>query len=326
MKRRQAFHFLLAFGAAPVAAQAPRTVAMQRIGFISGGTLATTKSAVDGLRQGLRDLGYVEGRNLLIEFRWGEGRNDRLVELAAELVAANVRVIVAAGEPVIRAARQATTTVPIVMGAVGDPVGAGFATSLSRPGGNITGISNLAVEITGKWFQLLRETVPRLSHMAVLRNPANPTHHAFWREAQAAARTMGIRVSGIEFASPNDFEKDFATMVLERVDGVVILPDPMTSANRSRLAELLVTSRLPGIALFKESAEAGVLLSYGVSLFDNHRRAAGYVDRILKGADPAEMPIEQGTKFELAVNLATAKLLKLAIPKSLIARADVVIE
>ncbi len=212
------------------------------------------------------------------------------------------------------------------MGAVGDPVGAGFAVSLARPGGNITGVSNVAVEITGKWMQLLREAVPRISHMAVLWNPANPTHHAFWREAQAAARMMGVRVSRIEFTGPDDFERGFADMVLERVDGVVVLPDPVTHANRSRLTDLLVTSRLPAIALFKESAEAGILLSYGVSMFDNFRRAAGYVDRILKGANPAEMPIEQGTKFELVVNLKTAKLLKLAIPQPLLDRADRVIE
>ena len=239
---------------------------------------------------------------------------------------ANVRLIVATGEPVIRAARQATATVPIVMGAVGDPVGAGFAASLSRPGGNVTGVSNLAVEITGKWMQLLREAAPRISHMAVLWNPANPTHHAFWREAQAAARTMGVRVSGIDFTSPDDFEPAFANMALEGVDGVVVLPDPITHANRSRLAELLAAHRLPAIALFKESAEAGILLSYGVSMFDNFRRAAGYVDRILKGANPAAMPIEQGTKFELVLNLKTAKLLKLSIPQSLLGRADQVIE
>jgi putative ABC transport system substrate-binding protein len=180
--------------------------------------------------------------------------------------------------------------------------------------------------MTGKWFQLLRESVPRVSHIAVLRSPTNPTHHAFWREAQLAARTMGIRVSGIEFTSPDDFERAFATMTLERVDGVVILPDPVTAANRSRLAELLLTHGLPAIALAKENAQAGMLLSYGVSVFENFRRAAGYVDRILKGANPAELPIEQGTKFELVVNLKTSKLLKLPIPQSVLARADEVIE
>ena len=313
--------------AARVAAQRPGgTAAVRRLGWLDAGTPATAKSAVDGLRQGLRELGYLEGRDLLIEFRWGEGRSDRLRELAMELVRANVDVIVVNGEPGIRAAREATATIPIVMGAVGDPVGAGFATSLARPGGNITGVSNLAVEITGKWFQLLREAVPRLGHVAVLWNPANPTHQSFWREAQTAAQTVGVRASRIDLTGPDDLEKAFAKMALEQVEGVVVLPDPLTSANRSRIAELLVAGRLPAIALFRESAEAGILLSYGVSRFDNLRRAAGYVDRIFKGAKPAEMPIEQGTKFDLIVNLKTARLLKLVISQSLLARADEVID
>ena len=326
MKRREVLLPVL-LGLCPrVWAQRPSTSVVHRIGWLDGGTPATAKSAVDGFRQGLRELRYVEGRDVLIEFRWGEGRNDRLLELATELVRANVDVIIGNGEPVIRAASQATATIPIVMGAVGDPVGAGFAASLAKPGGNITGVSNLAVEITGKWFQLLRETIPRIGHVAVLWNPANATHHSFWREAQAAARTVGVRVSRIDLTSPDDLEKGFAKMAVEQVEGVVVLPDPLTSANQSRIADLLVAGHLPAITLFRESAEAGILLSYGLSRFENLRRAAGYVDRIFKGAKPAEMPIEQATKFVLVVNLKTAKLLKLAIPQSVLARADEVIE
>ncbi len=328
MKRREALlPVLLALCSVRVAAQRPGTVVVRRIGWLDAGTPATAKSAVDGLRQGLRELGYVEGRDLLIEFRWGDGRSDRLPELATELVRANVDVIVVnSGEPGIRAARQATATIPIVMGAVGDPVGAGFAQSLARPGGNITGVSNLAVELTGKLFQLLREAAPGIGHVAVLWNPVNPTHHSFWREAQAAAQTMGVRVSRIDLTSPDDLEKDFARMAVEQVDGVVDLPDPLTGANRSKIAQLLVAGRLPGIAMFRESAEARILLSYGVEVFENLRRVAGYLDRIFKGAKPAEMPIEQGTKFDLVINLKTAKLLKLVIPQSLLARADDLIE
>ena len=325
MKRRDALLVLLAL-CVPLRLMAQAPGKVYRIGFLAGGLPSTSKSNVEGLRQGLQDLGYVEGQNFILDFRWGEGRNDRLVELASELVRSNVDVIVTAGEPAIRAAKQATTTVPIVMSAVGDPVGAGFAASLARPGGNITGVSNLAVEMTGKWLELLREMVPRLSYAAVLWNPANPTHHAFWKEAQNAARTMGIKVLGIEFGSPDDFEKGFAEMALKKVNGVLVLPDPVTGSNRVTLAARLAKHRLPGIALFRESAEAGFLLSYGVNAFNNHRRAAYYIDKILKGAKPGNLPIEQGTKFELVINLKTAKALGLTIPQSLLVRADELIE
>lgn len=326
MNRRDAVLALFALGVAPLRLMAQPSATVYRIGFLGGGLPSTSKAQVEGLRQGLRDLGYVEGRDFILDFRWGEGRNDRLAELAAELVRANVRVIVTAGEPAIRAAKQATTSVPIVMGAVGDPVGAGFAASLARPGGNITGVSNLAVEMTGKWLELLHETVPRISYVAVLWNPTNPTHHAFWKEAQAAARTMDIKVLGVEFRNPDDFERGFTAMGLKRVDGLLVLPDPITGSNRAKLAEFMARRRLPGIALFRESAEAGFLLSYGVSAFNNHRRAAVYIDKILKGAKPGDLPIEQGTKFELVINLKTAKILGITIPQSLLLRADQVIE
>ncbi len=325
MNRRDSVLALLALGA-PLRLLAQPSGTVYRIGFLGGGLPSTSKSLVEGFREGMRDLGYVEGRNYILDFRWGEGRNDRLAELAAELVRANVNVIVTAGEPAIRAAKQASTTVPIVMGAVGDPVGAGFAASLAQPGGNITGVSNLAVDLPGKWLQLLREADPRISHVAVLWNPANPTHHAFWKVAQTAAQAMGIKVLGVEFSGPDDFERGFATMSLGRVDGLLVLPDPITAFNRAKLAELMAKHRLPGIALFRESAEAGFLLSYGVDAFNNHRRAAAYVDKILKGAKPGDLPIEQGTKFDLVINLKTAKALGLAIPQALLRRADDVIQ
>lgn len=325
MNRRDSVLALLALGAPlPLLAQPSGTV--YRIGFLGGGLPSTSKANIDGFREGLRTLGYEEGRNYILDFRWGEGRNDRLAELAAELVRANVNVIVTSGEPAIRAAKQATTTVPIVMGAVGDPVGAGFAASLARPGGNITGVSNLAAEMPGKWLQLLRDAAPRLSNVAVLWSPTNPTHQALWNEAQAAARKMGIKVMGVEFSSPDDFERGFSAMALNRVDGLLVLPDPVTTSNRVKLAELMAKNRLPGIALFRESTEAGFLLSYGVSAFDNYRRAAAYVDKILKGAKAGDLPIEQGTKFELVINLKTARALGIAIPQALLSRADDVIQ
>ena len=325
MNRRDSVLALLALGA-PLRLMAQPSGTVYRIGFLGGGLPSTSKALVEGFREGMRDLGYVEGRNYILDFRWGEGRNDRLAELAAELVRAKVNVIVTSGEPAILAAKQATTTVPIVMGAVGDPVGAGIAASLARPGGNITGVSNLAAEMPGKWLQLLRDADPRLSHVAVLWSPANPTHQALWNEAQAAARKIGVKVMGVEFSSPDDFERNFSAMALNRVDGILVLPDPVTTSNRVKLADLLAKHRLPGIALFRESTEAGFLLSYGVSAFDNYRRAAAYVDKILKGSKPGDLAIEQGTKFELVINLKTAKALGLTIPPSLLRRADDVIQ
>ena len=307
---------------APLATAQQPPGQLYRIGFLGGGLPSDSKNQVAGLRQGLADLGYLEGRNYVFDFRWGEGRNDRLPELAAELVRAHVDIIVTAGEPSIRAAQQASSTIPIVMGAVGDPVGAGFAASLARPGGNITGVSNVAVEMTGKWLELLREAVPRLSYAAVLWNPANPTHHRFLKEAQAAAQAMRIKLLGVEFGRPEDFDRGFADMDRERVDGVLVLPDPITGANRAKLAELTLRHRLPSIGLFRENAEVGFLLSYGVNTFDNHRRAAAYVDKIFKGAKPGELPIEQATKFELVINLKTANALGIVIPQSLLTRAD----
>lgn len=326
MNRRYFLAVLVALALTPLGADAQSAGPIHRIGYLGPGLPSTSTAQVKGLRQGLLELGYREGMNFVLDFRWGEGRNDRLGELAAELVRANVHVIVTSGEPAIQAAKDVTKTIPIVMGAAGDPVGAGFAASLARPGGNITGVSNLAVEMTGKWLELLREAVPRLSHVAVLWNPANRTHQTFWKEAQAAARTMGLEVLGVEFRSPDDFERGFATMARHHVNGVLVLPDPVTGGNRAKLAELLAIGRLPGIALFRQSAEAGFLLSYGVSTFNNHRRAAGYVDRILKGARPGELPIDQASTFELVINLKTAKALGLNIPQSLLGRADELIQ
>ena len=281
----------------------------------------------EAFRSGLRDLGYVEGTNLAIEYRWAEGKFERLPGLAAGLIRLPVDVIVAVGDPVIAAVKQATSTIPIVMVAVGDPVGRGFVASLARPGGNLTGISNLAVALTGKWLEILKETVPRLSQVSVLRNSANPTHPLFLTEADRIAPSLGLKLQSVEVHGSDDLDGAFAAMVRLRPGALVVLPDPILSLLLGgRIADLATQNRLPTMFAFRAQAEAGGLLSYGPSLLVNFRRAATYVDKILKGAKPSDLPIEQPAKFELVVNLKTAKTLGLTIPQSLLQRADQVIE
>jgi putative ABC transport system substrate-binding protein len=212
------------------------------------------------------------------------------------------------------------------MTSVGDPVGRGFIASLARPGGNITGVSNQAVELTGKWVELLKETLPKVSRVAVLKNPDNPSHAFFWREAERAAQSVGVRVYSADFRRPEDLESTFAAIVKELVEAMIVLPDPMTGANRARIIDLATQKRLASIAAFTEFPRGGALMSYGPSLISNSRRAAVYVDTILKGANPAELPVEQPTKFELVINLKTAKALGLTIPPSVLGRADEVIK
>jgi putative ABC transport system substrate-binding protein len=237
-----------------------------------------------------------------------------------------VDVIVTVGDPVILAAKEATTTIPIVMASVGDPVGRGFVASLARPGGNITGVSNLAVALSGKWLEILSEAVPRLSQVAILRNVANPTHPLFWVEADKVAKGLGLKLQSLGVRTPEDIDPAFESMQKERVGAFVTLPDPLLTGQRVRIADLAAKAHLPGIAAFRENAETGTLMAYGPSLAANRRRAAVFVDKILKGARPGDLPIEQPTKFELFINLKTAKALGLTIPPSLLQRADQVIE
>jgi putative ABC transport system substrate-binding protein len=314
--------FLAVVAASSVSAQPRPGVA--RVAFLEGATLEP--SFWQAARDGLREHGYVEGQNLDIIYRSAGGQFDRVPELVAELVRLRVDVILTIGDPVVAAARQVTNTVPIVMAGAGDPVGRGFVASLARPGGNITGISNLAVALTGKWLELAKEVVPRISRVAILRNGGNPTHALFWAEAQTAAQGLGLTVYSAEVRGPADFEHAFVSMAQERVGAVVVLADPMLGSHRTRLAELSAKHRLASIAPFRENAESGGLISYGPSLRANFRRAASYVDRILKGAKPAELPVEQPTTFDLFVNLKTARALGLTIPPSLLLRADQVIE
>ncbi len=313
--------------AAPLAAQAQQSGKVYRIGLLGASPPGSPGWRLwDVFLQGLRDLGYTEGRDLIVEGRYSEGREERLSELAGELVGLHVDVIVAgAGQPV-HAARRATTTIPIVMTNHGDPVGSGLVASLARPGGNITGLSILNPEVTGKRLELLKVVVPALSRVAVLWNPGNPIHRQELGQAEAAARALGLQLQELSVRSPDEYRGAFSAMAKEHAGALLLLGDLTVWLNRGRIAELAAGHRLPAIYVQREHVEAGGLMAYGVNLADNYRRAAVYVDKILKGAKPADLPIEQPTKFELVINLKTAKALGLTIPPSLLQRADQVIE
>ncbi|HKZ05669.1 MAG TPA: ABC transporter substrate-binding protein [Methylomirabilota bacterium] len=313
--------------ATPRAAQAQQADKAPRIGWLSATSPADRPLLIDAFRQRLRELGWVEGQNIAIDYRYAEDRDDRLPDLAAELVRLKVDVIVSFGTQGVTAAKKATGTIPIVMIAVRDPVGTGLIASLARPGGNLTGVSGYAgLEIVAKQLELLKETVPKLRRVAVLSNPANAYHRLAIREANVAARSLGVQLQLLEARGPNEFDAAFAAMAKERAGGLLVLSDVMFNAHRTRLAELAARSRLPAAYAVRESVEAGGLMSYGPSFLDLHRRSAAYVDKILKGAKPADLPVEQPTQFELVINLKTAKALGLTMPPSLLRQADEVIE
>jgi putative ABC transport system substrate-binding protein len=311
---------------APLAAEAQQTAKVARIGYLSN-DLAGSPHLPEAFRQGLRDLGYVEGRNVVIEYRDVEGKLERYPALAAELVALKVDVIVALGYPGTLAAKNATNTIPIIMVAVADPVRIGLIASLVRPGGNITGLTLLAgTEIVGKHLELLKEAVPNLSRVAVLWNPANPMHVLRLREVEVAGRSLRVQLQILKAQGPEEFDSAFAAMTRERAGALYVVGDPMLRQHRRRLAELAAKSRLPAVYELKDHVEAGGLMAYGPSILDMYWRAATYVDKILKGAKPADLPVEQPTKFELVINMKTAKALGLTIPQSLLLRADQIIQ
>jgi putative ABC transport system substrate-binding protein len=313
--------------AAPFAAEAQQQAGkIWRIGYLAAGGGSENVTYLNSFRQGLRDLGYVEGRSIAIESRWGEGNYERLPKLAAELVRLRVDVIVAANAPSAQAAREATREIPIVMTVLVDPAAAGLVTSLARPGGNITGLSMMAPELVGKHLELLKEVVPKLSRVAVLGNPSNPGTASQLQEARAAAQGLGLQVHVIEARGPSDLDRAFEAMKRARADAVLVLVDAMFGSQRERIAGLALQHRLPAVSGLTRHAQAGDLLAYGASRVDVYRRAAAYVDKILMGAKPADLPVEQPTKFELVINLKTAKALGLTIPPTLLARADQVIE
>jgi putative tryptophan/tyrosine transport system substrate-binding protein len=312
--------------AAPLAVEAQQAGKVARIGYLAN-HVASSPHLPEAFRQGLRDLGYVEGRNVVIEYRDAEGKLERLRALAAELVALKVDVMVSSAYPGTLAAKNATNTIPIIMVGVADPVRMGLIASLVRPGGNITGLTLLAgTEIVGKHLELLKAAVPNLSRVAVLWNPANPMHVLRLREVEVAGRSLRVQLQILKAQGPEEFDSAFAAMTRERAGALYVVGDPMLSQHRRRLAELAAKSRLPAVYELKDHAEAGGLVAYGPSLLDMYRRAATYVDKILKGANPADLPVEQPTKFELVINLKTAKALGLIIPQSLLLQADQVIE
>ena len=295
-----------------------------RVGYLGAGS--SNSANVEAFRQGLRELGWAEGKNIVIEYRFAEGRFDRLPDLAADLVRLKVDVITAAPTPGAVAAKKATGTIPIVMVGVGDPVGLGLIATLARPGGNVTGLSFDAGMEIGKGLEIIKETLPNARRVAVLSNPANPGQPAAMKNLKAAARSLGVELRFLEAQGPDEFDGVFATMAKERVEALLVVTDSTFYIQRARLADLATKHRLPAVCGFRDYAEAGALMSYGPSVVAMYQRAALFVDRILKGAQPASLPVEQPTKFELVINLKAAKALGLAIPQSLLARADEVIQ
>jgi putative ABC transport system substrate-binding protein len=312
--------------AAPLAAGAQPAGRIPRIGFLSPVEPAAIRSWFEAFGQGLRELGYVQGQNIAIEYRSADGRYERLPGLAAELVRLKVDVVVAGAPPAHVAAKQATSTIPIVFLLVGDPVGEGLVASLARPGGNMTGLTSIAPDVVSKQLELLKKTVSEITRVAILQNPGNSSHPLMLGQAEDAARALGVQLDTLKARSPAEIEAAFTAMISQRVGAVLILRDPLFFAQRTQIAVLAVKNRLPAVYGIRGEAEAGGLMAYGASNSDIYRRAAAYVDKILKGAKPGDLPIEQPTKFELVINLKTAKALGLTIPPSLLQRADQVIE
>ena len=328
--RRRAFIALLGGAAAcPLAARAQQPRKSARIGYL----VATARDDrlarknLDAFRQELRELGYIEGQNLVIEQRFAERDFDRLPQLAAELVRLRVDIIVASPTPAAVAAKKATDTIPIVMLNTGDPVGLGLVASLARPGGNVTGLSySVGLETFGKGLELLKEAVPDLHRVAVLSNPANPAHALAIKNIEIAARALRLELQLLEARGPDEFEAAFASMAKQHAGAVVVEPDTLMISHAARIAELAIGNQLASMHAYREEVEAGGLISYGPRFSEPSRRAAGFIDKLMKGASPAELPVQQPTKFELVINLKTAKALALTIPPTLLARADEVIE
>jgi len=318
---------LLAVAAAGPPADAQQAPKTAKIGILSATTPAALAPSVEAFKQGLRELGWVEGKSFVLEVRYGEGKVERLSELARELVALKMHVIVTPADLSIAAIKRETQTIPIVMALSSDPVGAGFVASLARPGGNITGLSNISPELSGKRVELLREAVPGLSRLALLWNPEVRGAVLDYKEAASAARSLRVEVQSVEVSRAEDLDRAFSTITSWRAQALM-LPgiNPVGFANRAQIVSFAQRNRLPSMFPTKEYVDSGGLMSYGPSLVDLFRRAAGYVDKILKGAKPADLPVQQPTKFELVINLKTAKALGLTLPQSLLRRADEVIQ
>jgi ABC-type uncharacterized transport system substrate-binding protein len=326
--RRRQFLTLLGGGAValPLAARAQPMAKVWRVGMLET-TAATLNAAnLDAFRQALRQLGYVEGQNLIVEYRSGDGHIDRFPQLAAELVHLNVDIIITRGTPAALAAKKATTTIPIVMAAIGEPVETGMVTSLARPGGNVTGLSAFVTELTAKRVEIMRELIPQLSRMALIDNMANRSVPAQWDEMKRAAVAFGIQPQLYDVRKAEDMERAFSSAIAQRVNALSVGNDSVLIANRIQVVQLAARHRLPAIYATRDFVDAGGLLSYAAHYPDLYRRAAAYVDKIFKGATPADLPVEQPTKFEIVVNLKAASALGLTVPTTLLARADEVIE
>ncbi len=333
MSIRELFIVALAVGiaAAPLAAEAQQAKKVPRIGVLLTGTpeLPLTRALRDAFRQGLRELGYVEGQNILIEERWAQGKAERFPDLVAELVRLKVDLIVVGPTPAARAAKQATNTIPIVVAVMADPVADGLIATLARPGGNITGSTFLAPELVPKRLQLLKEAVPGASRVAALWHPrvfGERTMRDMLKETQVAAKTLGVQLQLLEARGPSDFDKAFSAMIRGRAEALVVFPSPMFYAEHRRIVDLVPQNRLPAIFAFREAVEAGGLMAYGASIPALYRRAAYFVGKILKGTKPADLPVEQPTRFELVINMKTAKALGLTFPQSVLIRADQVMQ
>ena len=325
MKRREFIAGLVGAAAAwPVAARAQQRAKLPTIGFLGSGTAAAQSQWTAAFVQRLRELGWSEGRNVAIEYRWGEGRSERFAEIAAEFVLLKVDVILTHNTPPVLAAKQATSVIPIVFATAGDPVGTGVVASLARPGGNVTGLSAGSTDVVGKRLELLREVMPGLRRLAIL---ASDSPHLVQEigEVQRAARTLALEVATFEIRRIEDIAPAFETLK-GGADALYVISDPVTVSNRVRINTLALGARLPTMHSVREPVEAGGLMSYGANWSDMFRRAADYVDKVLRGAKPADIPVEQPTKFDLIINLTTAKVLGLEIPPTLLARADEVIE
>jgi len=325
-RRRFLLTSLVGALAAPLAAEAQEYKAekVPQLGWLSPGSRSA--GLLEPFLQGLRELGWVEGRSVVIEYRYADGKAERLPALVADLARLKVDVIVAGGVAAALAASKATTAIPIVMSSGGDPVAIGLVASLARPGGNVTGLATISPELSGKRLELLKQVVPSLRRVAVLWNPENPAHGPGLRAAESAARTLGLELQLLAFRLQEDFGAAFRAAKRANAGALIALDDPVTFNERKVLVSQASTTRLPVMYGFRESAEAGGLIAFGANLADLARRSAGYVDKILKGAKPGDLPVEQPTKFELVINLKTAKTLGLTIPPSLLLRADQVIE
>jgi ABC-type uncharacterized transport system substrate-binding protein len=327
MNRRE---FITLLGGAavawPLVARAQQAGKVWRIGILDTTSVALNAANFDALRQGLRQHGYIEGQNLVIDYRSADGRVERFPDLAAELVHLKVDLIVTRGTPAVVAVKNATKTIPVVMAASGDPIGAGVVAGLARPGANVTGLSAFVTELQAKRLELLKELVPGINRIAALLNMSSPATPPQWEQTKAAARTLAIEPQLLDVRKPEDLNRAFETAIRQRAEALVVGINALTQANRRPIADLATKHRLPAIYASREFVDAGGLVAFGVNYPDLYRRAATYVDKILKGAKPADLPIEQPTKFEMVINLKTAKALGLDVPPTLLARADEVIE